>query len=866
MLSPRAMTKGPKKGETIAFDFALLPPKPAPAPAAPADTAPDSPAPPSIEAAPAPPNIEAATAPRSPREQAKFGSAEFATERERAAATPPSIQPATAPPSIEAATAPPAPREQPKFGSAEFATAPERAAATPPSIQPATAPPSIEAATAPPSPREQAKFGSAEFATAPERAAATPPSIQPALASHEQAKFGSAEFATAPERAAPPTPSIQPALAPPSIEAAPAPRAPREQTKFGSAEFATAPERAAPPTRSIQPALAPPSIEAAPAPPSPREQTKFGSAEFATERERAAVAAAAAPPSMEPWTPAPPAERVPRVDVPVWTPGALPERASAPRIDGPPPSAPAWVPAPLPAPPPPATPAAKPDGPRVLTVGQLGRVVGRSLERTFAAELWVEGEVSGARPAASGHVYFSMKDEAEDASIDVVLYRSSVTPRGRALVKDGSRIRVRGKPTYWSPRGKLQFVGDRVEPTGKGALLEALEKLKEKLQAEGLFANEKKRALPHDPRVIGVVTSSSGAVIHDICKVAFRRGSARILLAPAQVQGPGAAESIRRALRMLQRVADVDVIVIGRGGGSSDDLLAFNDEQVVREVAACRVPIVSAVGHEVDVTLVDFAADARAATPSQAAEMIVPDLNARRRLLEERARGLERAMRGRLAEDRAEMARLMRAFGDPRLLIAGAQQRIDELVHRLTHLAQRRLANEKENVGALGAQLRAQHPQVRIARDRARATELEARLVAATRQRMAAESTQVATLGQRLDRIAPHLVRDRGEELGALAQRLDRVAPHLVRDRAEPLARLAGRLDAVAPHLVRARADVLARLAGRLDAMSPLKVLARGYAIVTKDGHAVRDATEVVEGDRVRIRVGEGAFDAEVKT
>jgi len=252
---------------------------------------------------------------------------------------------------------------------------------------------------------------------------------------------------------------------------------------------------------------------------------------------------------------------------------------------------------------------------------------------------------------------------------------------------------------------------------------------------------------------------------------------------------------------------------------------------------------VSAVGHEVDVTLVDFAADARAATPSQAAEMIVPDLTARRRLLEERTRGLERAMRGRLTEDRSEMARLMRAFGDPRLLIAGAQQRIDELVHRLTHLAQRRLANEKENVGVLGAHLRAQHPQVRIARDRARATELEARLSAVMRQRVGAEAAQVATLGQRFERVAPHLVRNRADEVGALRQRLDRAAPHLVRD----------------------RADALARLAGRLDAMSPLKVLARGYAIVTKEGHAVRDASEVAAGDRVRVRVGEGAFDAEVK-
>ncbi|OJY17235.1 MAG: exodeoxyribonuclease VII large subunit [Myxococcales bacterium 68-20] len=460
--------------------------------------------------------------------------------------------------------------------------------------------------------------------------------------------------------------------------------------------------------------------------------------------------------------------------------------------------------------------------PRVLSVAELGRAVGRSLERSFASELWVEGEVSGARPASSGHVYFSMKDENEEAAIDVVLYRSQVTPRGRALIKDGARVRVRGKPTYWSPRGKLQFVGDRVEPTGKGALLEALEKLKEKLRAEGLFAPERKRPLPHDPRVIGVVTSASGAVIHDVCKVAFRRGGARILLAPALVQGAGAAESIRRALKMLQRVEEVDVIVVGRGGGSQDDLLAFNDEQLVRDVAACRVPVVSAVGHEVDVTLVDFAADARAATPSQAAEMIVPDTVARRRLLEERFGRLRRAMHARIAEDRVVTGRLAQSFGDPRLLIASAQQRVDEHVMRLGRILSKRLAREKEAASRLGARLGAAHPRERIARDRARASEVSSRLTAAMRAE----------------------IRDQGDRASALA----------------------GRLDALAPRLVRDRTDQVASLAGRLDAMSPLKVLARGYAIVTRssDGRAVRAAGEVVPGDALHVRVADGAFEAQV--
>lgn len=459
-----------------------------------------------------------------------------------------------------------------------------------------------------------------------------------------------------------------------------------------------------------------------------------------------------------------------------------------------------------------------PPEPRVLSVAELGRAVGRSLDRAFEGDVWVEGEVSGARPAASGHVYFCMKDEDEDASIDVVLYRMQVSPRARALVKDGARVRVRGRPTYWSPRGKLQFVGNRVEPTGKGALLEALEKLKQKLLAEGLFAPERKRPLPHDPRVIGVVTSARGAVIHDVCKVAFRRGGARILLAPAQVQGAGAAESIRRALGMLEAVPSVDVIIVGRGGGSQDDLFAFNDEELVRAVAACRVPVVSAVGHEVDVTLVDFAADARAATPSQAAELIVPDAAARQRLLDERSGRLRRAMHAKIAEDRVLAGRLAQAFGDPRLLIASAQQRVDEHVMRLGRILPRRLAREQEVLSRLGARLAASHPRERIARDRARSVEACTRLAAVAREVLRASV-------------------DRRSSLDA-------------------------RLVALAPALVQGRVDRLATLAGRLDAMSPLKVLGRGYAIVThaETGRAVRRAAEVAPGGALRVRVADGSF------
>ena len=276
--------------------------------------------------------------------------------------------------------------------------------------------------------------------------------------------------------------------------------------------------------------------------------------------------------------------------------------------------------------------------PLVLSVAELGRSIRAGIDSAFPRASLVRGEVANARPAASGHLYFSLKDEDEDAMIDVVVYKSSLTPRSRALVKDGARIRVRGKPTFWAPRGRLQMVGDRVDDEGKGALLEALERLKAKLIAEGLFDIARKRPLPSEPRIVGVVTSESGAVIHDIVRVAARRGGAHVLLASARVQGAGAAESMMRALDLLSRIAGVDVIILGRGGGAADDLLAFSDEALVRAVAACRVPVVAAVGHDVEGPLGGFAADGRAATPSPAAAMVVPDRIAPRGLLLQRVR------------------------------------------------------------------------------------------------------------------------------------------------------------------------------------------------------------------------------------
>ncbi len=416
---------------------------------------------------------------------------------------------------------------------------------------------------------------------------------------------------------------------------------------------------------------------------------------------------------------------------------------------------------------------------RALTVAELDRAIKQSLEGAFDAGLWVEGEATGVRPATSGHLYFSLKDEREDASIDVVIYRTNVTPKMRALVADGARLRLRGRPTFWAPRGRLQLVGDRAEPVGKGALLEALEKLKAKLTAEGLFHLERKRPIPKEPRIIGVVTSASGAAIHDVCRVAFRRGGARVLLAPALVQGAGAAASIARAVQQLCRVRGVDVIIVGRGGGSTDELAAFNDEVVVRAIAGCAVPVVSAVGHEIDVTLTDFAADARAATPSQAAELVVPDSAARRALLIQTRTRLVRGIRAVLADQRRQALVLERRVGDPRLAIASRQQKLDDCTSRLEASSRRLLSRRLENLARANGRLGALHPAARISREQAAIARLAARLAVAMRRTLARREKDLVGLGGGLDAMSPLKVLSRGY---AIATRADGRAVREARD------------------------------------------------------------------------------------
>ncbi len=395
-------------------------------------------------------------------------------------------------------------------------------------------------------------------------------------------------------------------------------------------------------------------------------------------------------------------------------------------------------------------------------MADLGRRLGAHVTRAFPNVVWISGEVAEARAGSTGHVYFTLKDESEDATLDAVAYRSNLTQTMRNALVRGAKILIRGRPTYWVPRGRVQFICERVELSGEGMRLLALEELKKKLAAEGLFAKERKRRLPRDPRRIGVVSSKHGAVIHDISRVAFRRGGASILLASATVQGNGAAESVIHALTWLQRVNDVDVIIIARGGGSSEDLACFNDESVARAVAACRVPVVSAVGHDVDVTLTDYVADARAATPSQGAELVVRDRPASLTLLGERKRRLLQAMDARARRARHELTAARHELSDPRLALAMYAQRLEQERTQLLHAIRERVSAHERDVERARTRLARHDPRAVVRRTQTALTEATARLHRRFAANVGARRAALGALAARLEAMSPLAVLGRG--------------------------------------------------------------------------------------------------------
>jgi exodeoxyribonuclease VII large subunit len=433
----------------------------------------------------------------------------------------------------------------------------------------------------------------------------------------------------------------------------------------------------------------------------------------------------------------------------------------------------------------------------VYTVSRLNGEV-RSLLESQYSSIWIEGEISNLARPASGHIYFSLKDES--AQIRCAMFRGRNT-RMSFTPADGTAVLCRGRVGLYEVRGEFQFVVDRMEEAGEGLLQREFERLKKKLAAEGLFDPATKKTLPPLPARIGVITSPSGAAVRDIIHILARRFPAvPVLIYPVPVQGQGAAERIAAALELATQRGDCDVLILARGGGSLEDLWAFNEEAVARAIYVCPIPTISGVGHEVDFTIADFVADVRAPTPSGAAEIAVPDKQ-----------------------------EWLRAIADKWLRIRQAMMRS--------------LNNSQERAGWLSKRISQLHPGRRLHQQAQRLDELEQRLNQACRGRLQSQGARLETLAHRLLAKSPAPSIREGQQKTQNA---------LLRLRSE----VRRGLDAT-----RGRLEIAARA---LESVNPAATLERGYAIVTHAGGSiVRDPDELASDELLNVRVAKGEFHAE---
>jgi exodeoxyribonuclease VII large subunit len=437
---------------------------------------------------------------------------------------------------------------------------------------------------------------------------------------------------------------------------------------------------------------------------------------------------------------------------------------------------------------------------RIWPVRELVAQVRELVELEYG-DIWVEGEISNYRPAPSGHVYFTLKDA--EAQLPIVLFRrQAVLLRFRP--EDGLHVLVRGRVSVYEQRGQMQLVAETMEPVGAGSLQLAFEQLKERLRLEGLLDAERKKPLPMFPRTVGIVTSPTGAVIRDFLNIVNRRHSGlNVLLFPVSVQGESAPAEIEAALAELNATNLVDLIVVARGGGSLEDLAAFDSEQVARAIAASRLPVVSAIGHETDFTIADFAADLRAPTPSAAAELITEAQHKIAEHLATQSHRLGRAARFQLLQARQRLTHLP---------ISRAESRVTTLLHRL----EQRLDDASQRMdAAILNQLR---------RSQNRIAELAAGVLHHDpRQKLAHARAHLADFRARLDRCLERLIDSSSARLGAL--------------------------DA------------------RLHSLSPLAVLDRGYALVlSAEGALIRSTVQITSGDQLTTRLADGSFASRVES
>jgi exodeoxyribonuclease VII large subunit len=479
--------------------------------------------------------------------------------------------------------------------------------------------------------------------------------------------------------------------------------------------------------------------------------------------------------------------------------------------------------------------------PRIaLTVSQLVRLVRETLE-TNLDQCWVVGEVSNARLAPSNHLYFTFKDAG--SSINVVMFNSAVR-RMRFRVDDGLEAVIRGRVNLYEARGTLQFYAEEMEPRGLGALQLAFEQLKHRLDSEGLFDASRKKPLPMFPRRIGIVTALGGAALQDMLRVLLDRyPNLHLIIRPALVQGSGAAAEIADALDDLNADGGAEVIIAGRGGGSLEDLWAFNEELVARAIARSAIPVISAVGHEIDYSIADLVADVRAPTPTAAAQLVVPiKAELRRRLLDLQGI-LAGAVRHKASAQRRDLKYLETRLRDPRSIMRQLRQRLDLAAEELNIAITARVREDRRNLRELTGRLKI---PTNIAREqRLRLGRLTVRLAQAMSERA-----------------KPHRI-----ELERNAARLSEanLRTPVIQARAT-LHRLFGQLASSSRSLLNRQRLLLAADSRRLDAVSPLRVLERGYAVVinARDGRAVTDAAEVDDGDELDIRLSRGRLRARI--
>jgi len=436
----------------------------------------------------------------------------------------------------------------------------------------------------------------------------------------------------------------------------------------------------------------------------------------------------------------------------------------------------------------------------VYSVAQLNREV-RTLLESGIGQIWVQGELTNLARPSSGHWYFSLKDR--DAQVRCAMFRTR-NSLARFTPREGQQVVAYGRVSLYEPRGDYQLLVEQLEDAGLGALQRAFEALKARLAAEGLFATERKRALPKTPQRIGVVTSPTGAAIRDILHVLRRRfPAAQVLIYPVPVQGPAAAPAIAAALDLASARADCDVLILARGGGSLEDLWAFNDERVARAIVRCSLPIVTGIGHEIDFTIADFVSDLRAPTPSGAAELVVPEVRA-------------------------------------------WLQRLTQWGTRFAAAMRRHLSHEQMRLAALQRRLQQTHPGTRLSQSSQRLDELELRLQRAVQARLAAHRLRLDGAARALQRAHP------GGQFTLLRQRLSELSIRLQHALQAQLAARGARLDSAA------RA---------LQAISPLATLGRGFALITRDadGSLVSDAGQVSIGESLNARLANGSLQLRVQ-